>query len=101
LVCGTMVWPGYLFLACISIANSFSYNAKRYQTVGRSFLTLSALPENEKKRVFSIAAAKKTLNSLLVGTALLTGSPLTLPAHAIDPSSLKQYTQTPGAGVDS
>ena len=49
--------------------------------------------------VDSFVATRKIICGLLLGSALFIGSSPTS-VQAIDPSSLKQYTITPGAGID-
>ena len=49
--------------------------------------------------VDSFQATRKVLCGLLLGSALFIGSSPS-PVQAIDPTSLKQYTITPGAGID-
>jgi hypothetical protein len=71
------------------------------QTVASKTTVLRASASDEYKTdVFSFnAIAQKRLCALLLGSFLFTGTSPTL-AYAIDPSSLKQYTVTPGAGID-
>jgi hypothetical protein len=71
------------------------------QTVASKTTVLRASASDEfKSDVFSFnAIAQKRLCTLLLGSFLFTGTSPSL-AHAIDPSSLKQYIVTPGAGID-
>lgn len=62
-------------------------------------LRASAFDDFQNKAFSFNAATQKRICALLLGSMLLTGTSPIL-AHAIDPSSLKQYTVTPGAGID-
>ena len=65
---------------------SFSLSASAHETANGGILSLTT-------------AAQRKLSVLFLGSIFCVVSPST-PAHAIDPSSLKQYTLTPGAGID-
>ena len=85
-------------LRCHPVARSTSTNKFAFE---KSFFLLSAsASETESGGIFSLTtAAQRKLSVLFLGGLLFVGSPA-LPAFAIDPSSLKQYTLIPGAGID-
>lgn len=69
-----------------ALKKSFSLSASASETADGGLLSLTT-------------AAQRKLSLLFLGSILFISTPAT-PVHAIDPSSLKQYTLTPGAGID-
>jgi hypothetical protein len=82
-------------LRCHPVARSTSTNKFAFE---KSFSLSASASETENGGMFSLTAQRK-LSVLFLGGLLFVGSPA-VPAFAIDPSSLKQYTLTPGAGID-
>lgn len=84
-------------LRCHPVARSTSTNKFAFE---KSFSLSASASETENGGMFSLTtAAQRKLSVLFLGGLLFVGSPA-VPAFAIDPSSLKQYTLTPGAGID-
>ena len=92
-------------LASLSLTNSFSLQkytrncAVQCHTTGSVSALYGVESENAINTIVAAtSAAQKKLCLLLVGSLIFIGNvPI---ADAIDPSSLKQYTITPGAGID-
>lgn len=101
-----MTW--YLASVIAFLCSANALRCRQFTRVGLSQQTVASkttelrasASDNSKQDVFAFnAVAQKRLCALLLGSFLFTGTSPTL-AHAIDPSSLKQYTVTPGAGID-
>ena len=102
-----MTWLLTAFLASLSLTNAFSLQKYSRNSIVQynhadSISSLHSVPskfDNRIETLFDVTiAAQKKLCLLLVGSLLFVGNVPT--ADAIDPSSLKQYTITPGAGID-
>ena len=102
-----MTWLLTAFLASLSLTNAFSLQKYSSNSIAQynhadSVSSLHSVPSKFDNRIGTLfdvtIAAQKKLCLLLVGSLLFVGNVPT--ADAIDPSSLKQYTITPGAGID-
>lgn len=98
----------YLISVIASLCVANALRCRQCTKVGLSLQTVafkttelraSTSDNSNSDAFFFTANAQKRLCALLLGSFLFTGTSPTL-AHAIDPSSLKQYTVTPGAGID-
>ena len=99
-----MTWYLTTLLATLSLTTVVSYQNSVRNSIQRRSAVLPALQcsassDNALGELSPlISAAQKSICLFLVGTVLFMGNAPN--ANAIDPSSLKQYTQTPGAGID-
>ena len=102
-----MTWFVAVFLASLSLTDAFSLQKYSRNSIVQyhnadSVSSLQSVPfksDHITDTLFAATiAAQKKLCLLLVGSLLFAGNVPT--ADAIDPSSLKQYTITPGAGID-
>jgi hypothetical protein len=91
------MWSISILIVIICINNVFSYSSK----INRSQRKYhnEALCSHNNNNGHDL---RKKISRLFIGSSFLIGNVLpTLPAHAIDPSSLSKYTEkkvTPGAG---
>jgi hypothetical protein len=90
------MWSISILIVIICINNVFSYSStiKRSQ---RKYHNEALRSHNDNGHDL-----RKKISTFFIGSSFLIGNVLpTLPAHAIDPSSLSKYTEkkvTPGAG---
>jgi hypothetical protein len=88
------MWSTSVLVVIICISNVYSYTTPITRSQRKHHN--DALRSHNNKNEHDL---RKKISTIFIGSSFLLGNVLpTLPARAIDPSSLQKYTVTPGAG---